>query len=69
MEAYNAKRGGLNTMKPPNIDKVKDLIQAAYFEGWNAGALTGESDSPDWDASEDWADSDARKRLRRIIYS
>lgn len=40
-----------------------DQREAAFFEGWKAGAATGVSDSPDWNAGEDWAESDARKRL------
>jgi len=44
---------------------TEELIEAAYFEGWRDGAATGESDSPDWNAGEDWAESGARKRIKQ----
>jgi len=44
---------------------TEELIEAAYFEGWKDGAATGESDSPDWNAGEDWAESGARKRIKQ----
>ena len=47
-------------------NKISDLIEAAYLEGWKAGAETGKLDSPDWNVGEDWAESDARKRLKQI---
>jgi len=45
------------------MEELLDLVEVAYFEGWKAGAETGKSDSADWNASEDWADSDSRRRL------
>jgi len=45
------------------MEELLDLVEVAYFEGWKAGAETGKSDSPGWNASEDWADSDSRRRL------
>ncbi|KKM62765.1 hypothetical protein LCGC14_1518250, partial [marine sediment metagenome] len=47
-------------------ENILDLIEAAYFEGWRDGSQMGESDSPDWNAGEDWAYSDSRKRLRAL---
>ena len=56
-----AKECGMN-------DDIMDLIQAAYFEGWRDGLseVPVNEDSPDWNAYEDWLESDARKRLERM---
>jgi hypothetical protein len=48
-------------------EEVFDSIAAAYHEGHKNGVATGDSDSPRWNAGEDWACSDTRKRLLAMI--
>lgn len=48
------------------IKRLAELVEAAYFRGWKDGAETGPSDSPDWNASEDWAETDIRHELYGI---
>lgn len=43
--------------------RLTELVPAAYFRGWADGARTGESDSPDWNAEEDWRETDIRREL------
>jgi len=48
------------------MDEILDAIEAAYFEGWKAGARCGQGDSPEWNASEDYAESEARQEVKRL---
>lgn len=43
--------------------RLAELVPAAYFRGWADGARTGESDSPEWNAEEDWRETAIRKEL------
>ena len=49
-----------------NILRLAELVIAAYFRGWKDGSETGESDSPDWNAAEDWMETDIRAELTKI---
>lgn len=49
-----------------NILRLGELVIAAYFRGWKDGSETGESDSPDWNAAEDWVETDIRQELTKI---
>lgn len=49
-----------------NILRLAELVIAAYFRGWKDGSETGESDSPDWNAAEDWMGTDIRAELTKI---
>lgn len=73
IKEYKQERGIMNQMKdiskvipPPGKEEYLDLIEAAYFEGWKAGAEKGPGDSPAWNASEDYADSNAKEELKRL---
>lgn len=52
----------LQQLHGPTI-RLTELVPAAYFRGWADGAKTGESDSPDWNAEEDWRETDIRREL------
>lgn len=49
-----------------NILRLAELVIAAYFRGWKDGSETGKSDSPDWNAAEDWMETDIRAELTKI---
>lgn len=49
-----------------NILRLAELAIAAYFRGWKDGSETGGPDSPDWNAAEDWMETDIRAELTKI---
>lgn len=60
------QRQKLQADREAKIRKLFELVEAAYFKGWKDGSETGESDSPDWNASEDWVETEIRAELKKI---
>lgn len=48
------------------MKRLAEMVEAAYHRGWKDGAETGPSDSPDWNAGEDWRETDIRRELMEI---
>jgi hypothetical protein len=48
------------------INRLIELVSAAFYRGWKDGSRTGKSDSPDWNAGEDWCETSIRCELLKI---
>ena len=48
------------------VKRLVSLVEFAYYRGWDDGAITGNSDSPDWNAEEDWRETAIRKEINEL---